>query len=140
MTAETKRIKEAIKYMIGTGIAKTQQQLGGLIGYTNKSALSQAINKEDSRPDDFAERLAELCPSLNLMWIKTGEGEMLKSETIKPNPKEDDMRGNKWMEMLAEALEQNARLIGVIERMQGIDTARKNLRKSTTRLSRSKTK
>lgn len=53
---------------------------------------------------------------------------MLNSETKEPNSNEEDMQMKELIaafrenrEMLAEALDQNSRLIGVIERMQGID-------------------
>lgn len=77
---------------------------------------------------EVASRIIDVYPQFNIEWLLTGEGEMLNSETKEPNSNEEDMQMKELIaafrenrEMLAEALDQNSRLIGVIERMQGID-------------------
>lgn len=77
--AETERIKKAIKWLIGSGIAKTQEGIGLLMGYSNKSAFSQVVNNPDKRPEDFVVRLCNLNNALNKNWLLTGEGSMLKN-------------------------------------------------------------
>lgn len=76
---ETERIKKAIKWLIGSGIAKTQEGIGLLMGYSNKSAFSQVVNNPDKRPEDFVLRLCNLNNVLNKNWLLTGEGSMLKN-------------------------------------------------------------
>lgn len=76
---ETERIKKAIKWLIGSGIAKTQEGIGLLMGYSNKSAFSQVVNNPDKRPEDFVVRLCNLNNALNKNWLLTGEGSMLKN-------------------------------------------------------------
>lgn len=76
---ETERIKKAIKWLIGSGIAKTQEGIGLLMGYSNKSAFSQVVNNPDKRPEDFVARLCNLNNALNKNWLSTGEGSMLKT-------------------------------------------------------------
>ena len=76
---DTERIKIAIKWLIGSGIAKTQEGIGLLMGYSNKSAFSQVVNNPDKRPEDFVVRLCNLNNALNKNWLLTGEGSMLKN-------------------------------------------------------------
>lgn len=76
---DTERIKKAIKWLIGSGIAKTQEGIGLLMGYSNKSAFSQVVNNPDKRPEDFVVRLCNLNNALNKNWLLTGEGSMLKN-------------------------------------------------------------
>lgn len=76
---DTERIKKAIKWLIGSGIAKTQEGIGLLMGYSNKSAFSQVVNNPDKRPEDFVARLCNLNNALNKNWLLTGEGSMLKN-------------------------------------------------------------
>lgn len=83
---------------------------------------------------------------LNRDWLLTGKGEMLNSETKEPNSNEEDMQMKELIaafrenrEMLAEALDQNSRLIGVIERMQGIDRSATGVQKSPPHVFRTET-
>ena len=71
---------------------------------------------------------------------------MLNSETKEPNSNEEDMQMKELIaafrenrEMLAEALDQNSRLIGVIERMQGIDRSVTGVQKSPPHVFRTET-
>ena len=86
---------------------------------------------------EVASRIIDVYPQFNIEWLLTGEGEMLNSETKEPNSNEEDMQMKELIaafrenrEMLAEALDQNSRLIGVIERMQGIDRSATGVQKS----------
>ena len=98
----------------------------GYIGAMRKSFQPDTINK-----------IVIEFPDLDITWLLTGEGEMLNSETKEPNSNEEDMQMKELIaafrenrEMLAEALDQNSRLIGVIERMQGIDRSATGVQKS----------
>ena len=95
---------------------------------------------------EVASRIIDVYPQFNIEWLLTGEGEMLNSETKEPNSNEEDMQMKELIaafrenrEMLAEALDQNSRLIGVIERMQGIDRSATGVQKSPPHVFRTET-
>ena len=92
------------------------------------------------------EKILKRYRDLNRDWLLTGKGEMLNSETKEPNSNEEDMQMKELIaafrenrEMLAEALDQNSRLIGVIERMQGIDRSATGVQKSPPHVFRTET-
>lgn len=117
--SETERIKKAIKWLIGSGIAKTQEGIGLLIGYSNKSAFSQVINNPDKRPEDFITRICSLNNTLNKDWLLTGEGSMLKTtdqpvsqESADATQTEADLNNSNTMKKyLDQVLRQNEELI-----------------------------
>ncbi len=95
---------------------------------------------------EVASRIIDVYPQFNIEWLLTGEGEMLNSETKEPNSNEEDMQMKELIaafrenrEMLAEALDQNSRPIGVIERMQGIDRSATGVQKSPPHVFRTET-
>lgn len=107
----------------------------GYIGAMRKSFQPGTINK-----------IVIEFPDLDITWLLTGKGEMLNSETKEPNSNEEDMQMKELIaafrenrEMLAEALDQNSRLIGVIERMQGIDRSATGVQKSPPHVFRTET-
>lgn len=116
---ETERIKKAIKWLIGSGIAKTQEGIGLLMGYSNKSAFSQVVNNPDKRPEDFVLRLCNLNNVLNKNWLLTGEGSMLKNTDQSVSQGGDDailsdadLNNSSTMKKLLESLlRQNEELI-----------------------------
>ena len=116
---ETERIKKAIKWLIGSGIAKTQEGIGLLMGYSNKSAFSQVVNNPDKRPEDFVLRLCNLNNVLNKNWLLTGEGSMLKNADQSVSQGGDDailsdadLNNSSTMKKLLESLlRQNEELI-----------------------------
>lgn len=73
------RNKILIRYLINSGVAKNQREIGALLGYKNESAFSQVINEKVGYPKNFIPKMRELCPDLNRDWLLYGEGEMLKS-------------------------------------------------------------
>jgi len=117
--SETERIKKAIKWLIGSGIAKTQEGIGLLIGYSNKSAFSQVVNNPDKRPEDFITRICSLNNTLNKDWLLTGEGSMLKTtdqpvsqESAGATQTETDLNNSNTMKKyLDQVLRQNEELI-----------------------------
>ena len=75
------RYKFLLTYLIGIGIAPTQQDIGRLLGYNNPSAFSQVITGAKPMPREFNSKLKSIYPNLNVDWLETGEGEML----LEPN-------------------------------------------------------
>lgn len=125
------RYKILIRYAVNNGIVKSQKDLGRELGYTNESSFSQIINGKVKMPKDFTSKLTTVFPDLNIAWLLSGEGEMLKGQVDETeeeaNPNTSDMTINRLLDALerrdqqvAEAMAQNSRLINVIERMQGI--------------------
>lgn len=75
------RIKLAVKWLIGTGVANNQEAIGRLMGYSNKSSFSQILNNKVSIPADFIDRLCELNENINKVWIESEKGNMLRTDT-----------------------------------------------------------
>lgn len=71
------RVKQVVRWLIGTGYADSQEGIGQLLGYNNKSSFSQVLNNPNKMPLRFIERLINLCPQINRVWLETGEGEMI---------------------------------------------------------------
>lgn len=74
------RIKLAIKWLTGNGVAANQKEIGKLLGYKNESSFSQVVNGKVPLPGDFVERLCELSSLLNPYWISEEKGDMLKKD------------------------------------------------------------
>lgn len=75
----TDRLKIAIRYMTSIGVIAGQKDLGRKLGYNNETYMSQIVNMKTSTPKDFWQKLSDICPEINIDWIRLGEGEMLKS-------------------------------------------------------------
>jgi repressor LexA len=76
---DLQRVKIALKALISLGVAKNQEEVGKLLGYSNKSSFSQVINGIVNLPADFVDRLCRLNSTLNKDWIKTGNGNVLEN-------------------------------------------------------------
>lgn len=116
------------------------------IGVKYQRILDIQNGKVKNISAEVASRIIDAYPQFNIEWLLTGEGEMLNSETKEPNSNEEDMQMKELIaafrenrEMLAEALDQNSRLIGVIERMQGIDRSATGVQKSPLHVFRTET-
>ena len=116
------------------------------IGVKYQRILDIQNGKVKNISAEVASRIIDAYPQFNIEWLLTGEGEMLNSETKEPNSNEEDMQMKELIaafrenrEMLAEALDQNSRLIGVIERMQGIDRSATGVQKSPPPVFRTET-
>jgi hypothetical protein len=72
------RIKVAVKALVSFGVAKNQEDLGRLLGYTNKSSFSQVLNGKVELPRDFVDRLCGLDDRLEKIWVAEGVGPVLK--------------------------------------------------------------
>jgi len=78
------RLKKVIKWMVGSGLAPNQEEIGKLLGYKNKSSFSQVLNGKVPLPGDFITRLCAIDKTINRVWIEDGIGQMLLST---PNAK-----------------------------------------------------
>lgn len=75
---KTDRMKVLVRYIINNGMAENQSDLGIKMGYNNASAFSQVINGKVKTPKDFTDKFVTIVPDLNVQWLLTGEGEMLR--------------------------------------------------------------
>ena len=76
------RIKTVVKWLIGQQFGENQEDIGRMLGYTNKSSFSQVVNGKVPLPGDFIERLCSLDSDINKVWIETGNGEMIDGSKI----------------------------------------------------------
>lgn len=84
------RIKLVVKWLIGTGIARNQEAIGRLMGYSNKSSFSQILNDKVSLPNDFIDRLCSLNENINFVWVKDGTGNMITDISTSNSPSCED--------------------------------------------------
>ena len=91
------RYKILIRYLINLGVIESQKDLGVKMGYSNPSAFSQVINGKTSEPKLFANKLANLYPSLNLNWLLTGEGSMILGEENATQQKQEGLRHGRFI-------------------------------------------
>ncbi|WP_300939741.1 hypothetical protein [Bacteroides acidifaciens] len=78
--AKNRRIKLMVNWLISQGIINTQQELGEICGIHNKSRLSQLVNGH-SYSREFINKFSEIDDRINVDWLLTGEGEMLKDSS-----------------------------------------------------------
>ncbi|MDR6760515.1 phage repressor protein C with HTH and peptisase S24 domain [Flavobacterium sp. 2755] len=76
---DLQRIKIALEALISLGAAKNQEEVGKLLGYSNKSSFSHVLNGKVNLPADFVDRLCALSTAINKDWIKYGIGNILKN-------------------------------------------------------------
>src|SRR5690606_15988025 len=69
------RIKVAIQLLIGYKIASNQEEVGRLLGYTNKSSFSQVVNGKTAVPSGFLKNLAALDDRISEDWLTNDIGE-----------------------------------------------------------------
>ena len=80
MNEKKLRASNVVNYLIYKGIANSQKEVGELLGY-GESYFSQIISGTKPLSDSVLKKLASLDDGkeINLMWLLTGEGSMLKS-------------------------------------------------------------
>lgn len=64
----TERVKFIIRYLIGQGIATSQEDLGKKVGVTSKSYLSQLVSSKQNNTE-FINKLMSFDNSLNKEWL-----------------------------------------------------------------------
>lgn len=80
------RASQVINYLIYKGVAKTQKEIGGLLGY-GESYFSQIISGVKPLSDSVLLKLLKLDggKEINPDWLLTGEGSMLLTKEPKSN-------------------------------------------------------
>lgn len=77
METKAQRIKNVFQWLIFAGYGDNQEEIGKLMGYCNRSSLSQILNGRVEISAKFTNKLASLDPRINREWVETGEGSMI---------------------------------------------------------------
>lgn len=126
-------LNEAYEWLRYKKLVSSKKEFAEHIGI-DKTNLSSAFNgMEKYLTDNLFIKISEAFPQLNRNWLLTGKGNVQKAQSVSTdfentNQQSEDMNANDFLKALAEeqsltreALAQNARLIGIIERLHGID-------------------
>ena len=73
------RLKKVVNWLIFNEVAENERALADLLGYT-KSSFSQLVNGKVPLSDKFLRNLCSLDKNINIVWIKTGEGDMFRAD------------------------------------------------------------
>lgn len=77
-TTREERLRKVFDYLVFSGKIKTRQEFAEIVG-TNKTNLSSAMNgNEKYLSDSLFMKVNSAYDDINLQWLLTGEGEMLK--------------------------------------------------------------
>lgn len=74
---DLQNVIKSVDWLIFDGVVKNKRELAERLGYT-ESSFSQIINGKVSLSERFIKKLHDFDNRLNLDWLLTGEGEMLK--------------------------------------------------------------
>lgn len=126
-------LNEAYEWLRYKKLVSSKKEFAEHIGI-DKTNLSSAFNgMEKYLTDNLFIKISEAFPQLNKNWLLTGKGNVQKAQSVSTdfentNQQSENMNANDFLKALAEeqsltreALAQNARLIGIIERLHGID-------------------
>ena len=89
---ETKRrIKKVVNWLIFQEVVESETDLARTLGY-QKSSFSQIVNGKVPLSEKFVKRLCALDENINDVWILTGDGNMLKTDSVdNPNGQNDEV-------------------------------------------------
>jgi hypothetical protein len=73
------RLKQVLYNLKNAKLISSQQELGEMLGFNNKSHVSQIFNGQ-CNSEMFIYKLGEKFPHINIDWIKTGKGRLMKEE------------------------------------------------------------
>ena len=107
------RLIKYIKYK-GLSQAKFEKAIGVSNGFVNNISRSIGVEK--------VQRISITFPDLNMGWVLSGEGEMLKPETESPKP--EDLHLNDLIKAQAETINSQKLLISTLfEKIEGLQRA-----------------
>lgn len=69
-----------VHWLISQGIIHSQKELGEICGINGKSYLSQLVNGRSFKRE-FINKFSSIDDRINVDWLLTGEGEMLKDSS-----------------------------------------------------------
>lgn len=84
-----RRIKKVVNWLIFQEVVESETDLARTLGY-QKSSFSQIVNGKVPLSEKFVKRLCALDENINDVWILTGDGNMLKTDSAdNPNGQND---------------------------------------------------
>lgn len=135
--ADNRRFKEMVEYLKKNRYIRNQQDFTERVK-SNKATVSQIMNNKISAPNIMFGNISMAFPFISVDWLKTGEGDMLKSsiaQTASGNHN-TQVAGNanhvnssstldkaideisQQRQLVAKSQEQIDRLLAIIEKMQ----------------------
>ena len=125
------RLNEAYEWLRYRKLVSSKREFAEHIGI-DKTNLSSAFNgMEKYLTDNLFIKISEAFPELNQDWLLTGEGNMLKEQSVSTyyentNQQQNDMNIQELLEAIKrrdqqmdEMLSQQGRLIAIIENISG---------------------
>lgn len=89
---DIQRVKKIISWLVFSKKINNNKDLAQKMGYT-ESSLSQIINEKVPLSNRFIKKLSIVDEEINLNWLLTGEGSMLREEKSPPNTAEEKLWG-----------------------------------------------
>lgn len=74
---DLQRIKKVVKWLIFSDYGENEKEIAELLGY-KKSSFSQIMNGKVPISDKFIDKITSVDENINKVWVKNGNGEMLK--------------------------------------------------------------
>jgi transcriptional regulator with XRE-family HTH domain len=87
------RVKKVINWLIFSEFAENEKDIAEKLGYT-KSSFSQIINGKVPLSDRFLDKICKVDKNINKVWLKIGEGEMLKGNQNITNESNNNINSN----------------------------------------------
>ena len=113
------RFKVLLEYLITNKEVRNQQEFAEIIS-SDKSTVSQIKNGKANIPNIMFERIASSFLSINIDWLRTGNGDMLKSLNQATVIAGNDNRANtetyRFISLLEKKDEQIDRLLTLLEK------------------------
>lgn len=82
---DLERVREVVNWLLFNKTIKSRRELAEKMGYT-ESSMSQILNGKVSLSEKFIKNLSIIDKTLNIDWLMTGEGKMLKSDEKESPP------------------------------------------------------
>lgn len=80
-TKDFERLYQVCSYIIDKAIAKNYSELSSMLGYSVHTSLSHILHGKTNIPRKLLDKINVLAPQINVDWILTGEGEMIKKRS-----------------------------------------------------------
>lgn len=107
------RFRKAYDYLYESGAIHTKKDLAEKMKVSRGSVQYAYAGNESYLNESFLKKFAKTFEEINLDWLLTGDGEMLKKAQEAPKPNEISNSSN---DNISKLLEQNKELIDVLKK------------------------
>lgn len=107
------RFRKAYDYLYESGAIHTKKDLAEKMKVSRGSVQYAYAGNESYLNESFLKKFAKTFEAINLDWLLTGDGEMLKKAQEAPKPNEMSNSSN---DNISKLLEQNKELIDVLKK------------------------